>query len=149
MRLMFVNRLFTVAAVAAVTALFAACTGVSQPVVGPTYDEFGCKVGCDRCAPEAACISAPYVAACVARCDSAADCNVGEKCAVVAGYETRPAVCLAARQLVVCHAPDCQLLARCRDDSTALKPLSAQSTACGWEVVHCDSGCDPTTGNCK
>jgi hypothetical protein len=142
-------RVFAVAVVVAVAGLVGSCTGVSQPVTGATYDEFGCKVGCDRCAAESVCISAPYVAACIARCDSAADCNPAEKCAVVAGYEGRPPVCLGARQLVVCHAPDCQLLARCRDDSTALKPLSTQFTACGWEVVHCDSGCDPMTGNCK
>src|SRR4051794_35438510 len=132
-----------------VAVLLVACTGATNQVTGPTYDEFGCKVGCDRCAPEATCISAPYVAACLARCDSAADCNGAEKCAVIAGYETRPPVCVSARQLVACHAPDCQLLARCRDDSTSLKPLGTLFTACGWEVVRCDSGCDLMTGDCK
>ena len=118
-------------------------------MTGPLYDEFGCKVGCDRCAPEARCISAPYVSACLARCTSVADCGGGEKCVLVVGNESGSPVCLAAAQLVVCHAPDCQILARCRDDATVLRPLPKAFSVCGWELVHCDSGCDATTGNCK
>jgi len=126
----------------------AGCNGASQPPTGPLYDEFGCKVGCDRCAPEAQCISSPYVPACLARCSTVADCGGGEKCAVVVGNESRT-VCLAPASLVVCHAPDCQILARCRDDATAMKPLTRGFSACAWELVHCDSGCDAATVDCK
>jgi hypothetical protein len=136
-------------ALAVAVAAVAGCTGVSQPVTGPVYDEFGCKVGCDRCPPEAQCISSPYVPACLARCTGPADCGSGEKCTVVAGNETRSAVCLAPLQLVVCHAPDCQLSPSCRDDMTQLKPLPKTFSACGWEIVPCDNGCDSATGSCK
>jgi hypothetical protein len=136
-------------AVAVVALLVAACNGASQPVTGAVYDEFCCKVGCDRCAPEAQCISSPYISACLSRCTGAADCSPAEKCTLVAGSENRSPVCLTTTALMVCHAPDCQIIARCRDDSMALKPLPRSFTACGWELVHCDSGCDPTTGDCK
>lgn len=127
----------------------AGCSGVSQPVTGSVYDEFGCKVGCDRCAPEAQCISSPYVPACLPRCTGPLDCGGGEKCSILAGNETRSPVCLAAQALVVCHAPDCQLAPRCRDDMTQLKPLPKTFSGCGWELVPCDNGCDSATGSCK
>jgi hypothetical protein len=125
------------------------CSGVSQPVTGPVFDEFGCQEGCARCAPDAQCISAPYVPACLARCASALDCDPGTKCAVVAGNETRSPVCLPPAALMVCHQPDCQITAQCKSDSISLVPLPRGFTACGWEVVLCDSGCDPNTGACK
>jgi len=131
-------------------AAMAACTGSSQPPTGPAYDQFGCQLGCARCAPEAECISSPYLPACLPRCGEGYNCAPGEKCTVLVGRDDADStVCVAPTTLTVCHDPGCQIAPRCRDDMTQLKPLPQGFTACGWEVVHCDSGCDNTSGNCK
>jgi hypothetical protein len=136
------------ALLALVATLTLACNGASQPVTGRIYDEFGCQIGCARCPPEAWCISAPYVPACVPACGDTGDCSGGERCVWVVGYDDT-GVCLVADKLMVCHQPDCQVVAHCRDADTALRALPATFSACGLEAVHCDSGCDPTTGDCK
>jgi hypothetical protein len=126
-----------------------ACSGVSQPVTGRAYDEFGCQVGCDRCAPEAQCVSSPYLPACVARCVEASDCGGGEKCVYLGGDTTRSPVCISARMLMVCHDAPCTVAPMCRDATTSLQPLPTFWGACGLAITPCDSGCDSTTGNCK
>jgi hypothetical protein len=127
----------------------AGCSGVSQPVTGRVYDEFGCQLGCDRCAPQAQCISSPYKAACLAECTSAADCPPEARCTVLAGREMEPTVCVAPSSLGICHQPDCQIAPGCKDATTKMNPLPATFGVCGWELITCDSGCDSATGDCK
>lgn len=136
-------------ALALAALLLAGCSGVSQPVTGRLYDQYGCQIGCDRCAPEALCISTPYVSACLPRCIDASECGGGMKCAVIDGNMMNASVCLAPRGLTVCHDQPCPIHAQCRDDATALVPLPATFAVCGWSLEHCDSGCDAATGNCK
>lgn len=116
---------------------------------GPGYDQYGCQVGCARCPPLGACVSAPYDAVCRVACMSEADCASGLTCAVVVGDANEVPVCLAPRSLTVCHDEPCTIAPRCYDSATALVPLPAMFGICGWELVACDSGCDPMAGNCK
>lgn len=132
-------------------ALGAAGCAVSDGVSpqGPGFDEFGCQVGCARCPPEAACVSSPYEAVCRQACLDTAACPTGQTCAIVDGAANGSPVCLAPRSLTVCHDAPCSLAPRCKDAKTALVPLPAGFGICGWEMVACDSGCDPMVGNCK
>ena len=133
----------------AVALLLAGCQTGGPPLSGSGFDQYGCQVGCDRCPPEAACVSSPYVAACRQACVTTDQCATGQKCALVVGDANGATVCLAPHDLTVCHDAPCSLAPRCRDDKTALVPLPATFGVCGWAVTPCDSGCDPMLGNCK
>ena len=136
----------------AVTVLVAlsGCPGSNGGFVGHIYDDGGCQVGCDRCAPMALCVSAPYKPACLAQCSSNADCNIGQTCARLNLPEQVSSVCLNADSLPTCETlPACNLTPQCQDAQTLLTPLPFSARICGWAVTPCDSGCDFATAKCK
>ncbi len=124
------------------------CPHAGSDVTGAGYDDAGCKLTCDHCPPLALCVGLPYVPACLVQCQSSADCDLGLKCAVI-GADSGPGVCVGPASLTACHPTDCQIVAECRNAKTALIPLPKGFSACGWEIMNCDSGCDPATGSCK
>jgi hypothetical protein len=132
----------------AILVLAAGCG--SQPV-GSTggYDQFGCKIGCDKCPPQTLCVGVPYVPACLVQCLTTADCDPGFLCAVIT-VDFGPGVCLGPASLMLCDPPmTCGAALECQNATTQLKPLPAGFHTCGWERIHCDSGCDSATGSCK
>jgi hypothetical protein len=136
--------------VLAVAAVTAACNGTSTPVVGRIYDDAGCQIGCDQCAPLATCVSTPYQPACVLPCASSADCPTGQRCALLDIREDTPQpICLTPTTLKRCRTAPCNIQPRCLDAQTLLRPLAYQDQICGWELVPCDSGCDSTTAQCN
>jgi hypothetical protein len=133
--------------VAAVVAIMSCANGPPQPA-GDGYDQFGCKISCNKCPPQALCVGVPYVASCIVECASSADCDNGLTCAVI----DRPGgvrVCIGPGSLMLCEPSTCSNPPQCLNDSTQLKPLPAGFSSCGWEPIHCDSGCDSATGSCK
>ncbi|MCU1282810.1 MAG: hypothetical protein JWM53_6356 [bacterium] len=143
-------RASAVAVVIAVVAAVASCGPSSQPP-GSTggYDQFGCKTSCDRCPMETLCVGAPNVPACLVQCRVTADCDPGLRCAIIT-VDFAPSVCVGPSSLTLCDPPTaCTAAAECRDGMTQLKPLPTSFGACGWEVIHCDMGCDSATGSCK
>ena len=132
---------------ASLAAAFGSCSsGPSQSNNGG-YDDMGCKIGCDKCPPQTLCIGTPYVPVCLVQCVTSADCDAGT-CAILlnpAGVR----VCVGASSLAECHAVDCMNPPQCLNDTTQLKPLPKSLNACGWEPIHCVSGCDSATGSCK
>lgn len=140
------RHLVAVAVVA--SALFAAGCGSQPPGSTGGYDQFGCKISCDKCPPQTLCVGSPYNPVCLIQCNLTSDCNPGQKCVVVSS-DIAPSVCIGSGALTVCHPTTCQVGNECRDAMTALVPLPSAFGACGWEVVHCDSGCDAATGSCK
>jgi hypothetical protein len=133
----------------AMLALVAAGCPSQPPGSTGGYDQFGCKIGCDRCPMQTLCIGVPYVPACLVQCTTAADCDPGFVCAAITVDYATP-VCVAPGSLMLCDPPTtCMAANECRDPNTQLKPLSASYHACGWELVHCIMGCDSATGSCK
>lgn len=133
----------------AVTVALAGCPHSSAPPPpGGGYDESGCKISCDKCPPQALCVGWPYVPACLVQCTTTADCNVGETCAIILNPDSG-SVCITPASLTECHPVDCVDPPQCLDAFTQLKPLPTRLNACGWEPIHCDSGCDSATGSCK
>ncbi|HEY1586785.1 MAG TPA: hypothetical protein VGH63_13915 [Polyangia bacterium] len=128
-------------------ALFiASCSNGPPPV--PTYDDMGCKISCDRCAPLAECVGAPYVPQCLQACTTTADCDNGICAVVLSPGGAR--VCVTPNQLVACEPVTCSNnVAQCLGANTSLTPLSAAYNTCGWVPMHCDSGCDSATGKCN
>ena len=134
--------------VAAVIVVAAGC-GSQPPGSTGGYDQYGCKISCDKCPPQTLCTGIPYVPACLVQCTSTADCDPGFICAVIT-VDYAPRVCVAPSSLVLCDpAMTCAAANECHDANTQLKTLPAAYHACGWEVVHCDMGCDSATGSCK
>jgi hypothetical protein len=128
----------------------AGCGPAAQPPGSSGgYDQYGCKISCDKCPLQALCVPAPYVPMCLVQCATTADCDeTGGKCAIMT-TDIAPSVCVGPGVLMECDPPTaCTAANECRDANTQLKPLPA-SYGCGWEVVHCDSGCDSATGSCK
>ena len=132
-------------------ALLVAVAGCSSQPAGSTggYDQFGCKISCDHCPAQTLCVPVPYVPACLVQCTTTDDCDPGFVCAVIT-VDYAPRVCVAPTSLMLCDPPmSCAAANECHDANTQLKPLAPAYHACGWEVVHCDSGCDAATGSCK
>ena len=126
-------------------AIVAGCAPQGSNVTGGGYDDAGCKFTCDRCPPQTVCVGIPYVPACLVQCRATSDCDTG--ICVVVGEGVGPSGGL----LAFCsgHPVDCSnITPQCRDAMTQLKPLPKTSAVCGWEVIHCDSGCDSATGSC-
>jgi len=132
--------------------LVAAVVGLGSCSNGPPqsnnsgYDQYGCKISCDKCPAQTLCIGTPYVPTCLVQCNSTADCDAGI-CAIVLN-PGGPRVCVSTA-LDECHAVDCMNPPQCLNDTTQLKPLPPTLRVCGWEPIHCDSGCDSATGSCK
>ena len=139
---MTIRALFTAAALALAAV---GCSDGPPHVSGPLYDDMGCKLTCDKCPPQALCIGVPYNPVCLQSCTVTADCDVGT-CALIATAGVR--VCIGATSLTVCEPVTCSNPEMCADASTSLVPLPKSLNACGWEPVHCDSGCDSATGMC-
>jgi hypothetical protein len=130
----------------------AGCPGSNAKFIGQIYDDAGCQIGCDRCAPLAVCVSAPYKPDCLVPCDTSSDCASGTMCAKLDSSPESFNVCLGegAPPLTYCNAPaTCDRPAMCQDANTLLKPLPNLAQICGWQVIHCDSGCDSTTAKCN
>lgn len=136
------------AALVVVAILVAGCGAANQPPGsgGSGYDQYGCKLSCDKCPLQTLCVPAPYVATCLVACSTTSDCDTG-RCAVI-GALGGPSVCLGTLNL--CDPPTaCTFTPQCRDAMTALVALPPQFQQCALEPVHCDSGCDSATGSCK
>jgi hypothetical protein len=131
--------------VAAMLIAVGCSNGPPQPAGSP-YDQNGCKLSCDRCPQLALCVGVPYVPVCLQACRTTPDCDSGI-CAIIGSNPAVPRVCFGS--LKRCEADTCNNPPQCADASTQLKPLPAASGVCGWEVIHCDSGCDSATGSCK
>lgn len=118
---------------------------------GPTppsaYDDMGCKLSCDKCPPQALCVGAPYVPACLQSCVTTADCDSG-LCAIIGNSLSAPRVCYGGA-LMLCEPQTCSNTQQCFDAMTQAKPLPATGGTCGWQMIHCDNGCDSATGSCK
>jgi hypothetical protein len=138
---------------AAVAALAAACNGASTRPTGPLVDDGGCQIGCDHCAPLAACVSTPYQPACVLPCAGPGGCDSGGLCVILDGADlgddAPQPVCVSANTLRPCRSLSCHIEPRCRDAQTLLRPLAFKDQICAWELVRCDSGCDSTTAQCN
>ena len=126
--------------------LLGSCSNGPPQPTGSPYDQNGCKLICDKCPPQALCVAAPYVPVCLQQCQTTADCDSGV-CTVVGNDPTAARVCFGG--VMVCEPATCNNPPQCFNDSTQLKPLPATGGVCGWQVIHCDSGCDSATGSCK
>ena len=133
--------------VATAIILGSCASGPAQPA-GNGYDDMGCEISCAKCPPLALCVGVPYVTMCRVACTSTADCDTGETCAVI-GMPMGVRVCIGPSTLKLCEASTCSNPPQCADAMTQLKPLPPSFSACGWEPIHCDSGCDSATGSCK
>ncbi len=131
----------------AVAVVVGSCaSGPPQPAGSP-YDQNGCKLSCDKCPPQSLCVGAPYIPACLQQCRVTSDCDSGI-CAIIGTTTAAPRVCYGG--LMLCEPTTCSNTAQCLDDGvTQLKPLTAASGVCSWEIVTCDKGCDSATGSCK
>jgi hypothetical protein len=120
-------------------------SGPPQPM-GFGYDDMGCKLTCDKCPPQSLCVGAPYVPACLQQCVTTADCSSG-LCAIIGTTLAAPRVCFGS--LMLCEPTTCNNTQQCADAMTQAKPLPTGGGVCGWQLVHCDNGCDSATGSCK
>jgi hypothetical protein len=136
-----------VAAVIAVAAALASCSSGPSQSNNTGYDDAGCKIGCDKCPSQTLCVGTPYVPVCLVQCVTTADCDTGI-CAVLLN-PGGVRVCIGGSALVECRPVDCMNPPQCLNETTQLKPLPNSLSACGWEPIHCDSGCDSATGSCK
>lgn len=128
-------------------ALTLASCSTGGPHVTPGYDDMGCKLGCDKCPPLSLCVGAPYNPVCLQSCTVTADCDVGTCALILSTAGVR--VCIGATSLDACEPVTCDNPGQCLDANTSLVPLPKNLNACGWEPIHCDSGCDSATGKCK
>ncbi|HEX9103432.1 MAG TPA: hypothetical protein VF997_14570 [Polyangia bacterium] len=96
--------------------------------------------------PQALCVGAPYFPVCLQQCQTTADCSSG-LCAVIGTNPSAARVCFGG--LMLCEPTTCDNPAQCLDGMTQGKPLPAAGGICGWQAIHCDSGCDSATGSCK
>jgi hypothetical protein len=140
-----------VATLLAVLALAVGCSsGGTRAPGGPLLDDAGCQVGCFKCAPLAWCVSTPYQPACLETCSKAGPCAGGGICAILDLDDDEPQpVCVMRTSLHQCRTLSCAIEPRCRDAQTLLRPLAFKDLICGWELVHCDSGCDSATAQCN
>ncbi|HXU68236.1 MAG TPA: hypothetical protein VN947_02845 [Polyangia bacterium] len=134
------------ATIVAFLLLLAGCSGGGVHV-GQAYDDMGCKISCDKCPPQSLCVGAPYNPVCLPACTVTANCDVGTCALILSTAGVR--VCIGGSSLTACEPVTCDNPAQCLDDLTALQPLPKSLNACGWEPIHCDSGCDSATGKCK
>ena len=117
------------------------------PPGGFGYDDMGCKLGCDKCPPQSLCVGAPYVPACLQQCVSTSDCSAG-LCSIIGNtLAGAPRVCFGS--LMLCEPTTCSNTLQCADAMTQAKPLPSGGGICGWQMIHCDNGCDSATGSCK
>ena len=125
----------------------AGCSNGPQRPTGFGYDDMGCKLTCDKCPPQSLCVGAPYVPACLQQCQSTPDCDSG-LCAVIGNtLAGSPRVCFGS--LMLCEPTTCSNTLQCADAMTQAKPLPTSGGVCGWQMIHCDNGCDSATGSCK
>ena len=80
-------------------------------------------------------------------CVRASDCDSG-LCAVIGNtLAGSPRVCFGS--LMLCEPTTCSNTLQCADAMTQAKPLPTSGGVCGWQMIHCDNGCDSATGSCK
>lgn len=149
--------------------IVAACAGCGgEPVGGgahtvdmapaPDLDP-ACPMQCGSCAAGDFCFQGSFAAQlpsfCAHGCADDRDCANGEKCATLFAA-LQPSVCVSPTAPIGCgvRAPGwhCDLLGpTCKDDHTLSRPFSQPANGiCGWELVHCDAGCDATVAaHCK
>ena len=128
--------------------LIAGCSNGPHHPLSENYDDMGCKLSCDNCAPKALCVGAPYVPQCLQACLTDADCDLGTCAVILAPGGVR--VCITANLLKACEPVTCNdETAQCLNATTALVPLPDSFNTCGWQPMHCDSGCDSATGKCN
>ena len=127
-------------------AVVAGCANGPPQPMGTGYDDMGCKLFCDKCPPQALCVPAPYVPVCLQQCVVTDDCSSGV-CAIIGNSTAAPRVCYGS--LMLCQPTTCSNTQQCADAMTQLKPLPTAGGVCGWQVFHCDNGCDSATGSCK
>jgi hypothetical protein len=115
-----------------------------------------CTHTCSGCATGEFCyvssLSNQLAAFCAHTCLDDRDCATGEKCARLFNEPSQPAVCVSSTVPATCATNPsptfhCDFTpAACRDSQTlAVGFTQVSNQLCGWEFIHCDNGCVPST----
>lgn len=130
----------------------AGCPDGTQPPVTSDFDDAGCKITCDKCPDGTTCVTLPYDPVCLVDCDSDGTCPGGGVCAKLQlpglGVANQSPMCVVPLRVTACEVQTCDIAPMCQDDQTLLTPLTFKNI-CGWQLQHCDSGCDSANGTCK